>query len=40
MTSYEPPTMQVLGSVDELTAGKDVAGSDQLQGSVQQPDNA
>ena len=38
MTTYEPPAMQVLGTLDELTAGKEVAGSDQLQGSVPQND--
>jgi hypothetical protein len=38
--SYQPPAMQVLGTVDELTAGKPIAGNDQIQGSVPPEDGA
>ena len=39
MTSYEAPTMKVLGTIDELTAGEKPAGSaDQFAGSVPQSD--
>ena len=40
MTRYAPPDFQVLGTVEELTAGKEVSGNDFLQGSVPQQDNA
>ena len=40
MTSYEPPTIQVLGNIDELTAGngKPAGSADQFAGSVPQSD--
>jgi hypothetical protein len=39
VTGYDPPAIQVLGTIDELTAGKPIAGSDQIQGSVPQDDS-
>ena len=41
MITYEPPTMQVLGTIDGLTAGSKPQGNaDQFAGSVTQPDDA
>jgi hypothetical protein len=40
MAIYSPPAMTVLGTVEELTAGKEISGADQVQGSFPQSDDA